>query len=226
MANLVYWTSGERNVFPLFTKLLNADRPAGFVWGRAKRYGEMDMTQKRIRDSGFSTWGIQTGPFAACGADFVPKFFHFSDLYTGAPFSYYPRERKRARSRGWKWGIIALSTLIFPHPRRQELPSSSRYPKSEKANYETAFSDARNCFLYLISEGRGFLRSMDHLGPVVKKDLFRYGPKNSPFLENSPFHVSKNGLFSRNGLFFGPYRNGSFFTTGPWLRSERSFSDR
>ena len=38
-----------------------------------------------------------------------------------------------------------------------------------------------------------------HQGPVVKKDPFRYGPKNSPFRENSPFQVSENGLFSRNG---------------------------
>ena len=47
-------------------------------------------------------------------------------------------------------------------------------------------------------------------GPVVKNDPFQNGPKNSPF------SLTWNGLFSRNGLFFGPYRNGSFFTTGPW----------
>ena len=52
-------------------------------------------------------------------------------------------------------------------------------------------------------------------GPVVKNDPFRNGPKNSPFPENSPFHISENGIFSRNGLFFGPYQNRSFFTTGP-----------
>ena len=52
-------------------------------------------------------------------------------------------------------------------------------------------------------------------GPVVKNDPFQNGPKNSPFWENSPFSLTWNGLFSRNGLFFGPYRNGSFFTTGP-----------
>ena len=60
-------------------------------------------------------------------------------------------------------------------------------------------------------------------GPVVKKDLFRYGPKNSRFRENSPFSLMWNGLFSRNGLFFGPFRNGSFFTTGPRVRKKRVF---
>ena len=52
----------------------------------------------------------------------------------------------------------------------------------------------------------------DAQGPVVK---------NSPFWsmvrlrENSPFHVSENGLFSQNGLFLGPFQNGLSFTTGP-----------
>ena len=27
-----------------------------------------------MRHRGFNTWGLQTGPFAACWADFVPKF--------------------------------------------------------------------------------------------------------------------------------------------------------
>ena len=39
------------------------------------------------------------------------------------------------------------------------------------------------------------------LGLVVKKDSFRNGPKNSPFRDNCPFHVTTsingNGLFSK-----------------------------
>ena len=47
-----------------------------------------------MRYESFCTWDIQIGPFAACLADFVPQFFQFPDLYTGAPISYYPREGK------------------------------------------------------------------------------------------------------------------------------------
>ena len=47
-----------------------------------------------MRHKSFSNWGIQTGPFAACYADFVPKFFRFPYLYTGEPISYYPRTIK------------------------------------------------------------------------------------------------------------------------------------
>ena len=34
--------------------------------------GKKGFTQKWMRHRGFCTWGIQTGPFAACWADFVP----------------------------------------------------------------------------------------------------------------------------------------------------------
>ena len=34
-----------------------------------------------MRHRGFLTWDIQTGPFAACQTDFVPKCVHHLDLY-------------------------------------------------------------------------------------------------------------------------------------------------
>ena len=51
-----------------------------------------------MKHKGFCTWGIQTETFAACSADFVPKFFHLPDLYTRESNSLFPQKR-----RGWKW---------------------------------------------------------------------------------------------------------------------------
>ena len=61
------------------------------------------FTQKWMRHRDFSTLGIQIGPFATCWAHFVPKNFHLFDFHTGSPIIYYPRDRKRGSSRGWKW---------------------------------------------------------------------------------------------------------------------------
>ena len=63
------------------------------------------FTQKWMRDRGFCTLGIQIKPFAACWANFVTTYFHLHDLYTGAPISYYPRERKEGGKR------VSSSTL-------------------------------------------------------------------------------------------------------------------
>ena len=52
-------------------------------------------------------------------------------------------------------------------------------------------------------------------GPVVKENPFRNGPKNSPFAGNpSKFPANLLGIPAK-GLFFGPFRNGFSFTTGP-----------
>ena len=60
-------------------------------------------------DRGSSAWGIQTGQLAACRANFVNVFFHHPGLYTGAPFSYYPRELKMRKrnspKNGWDTGV-------------------------------------------------------------------------------------------------------------------------
>ena len=42
---------------------------------------------------GFSAWGIQSEPFAACLSGFVQKISKFFHFYTGALIFYYPRER-------------------------------------------------------------------------------------------------------------------------------------
>ena len=38
----------------------------------------------------FSAWLIQTGPFAACGATFLPKIFQLFGVHTGGPFLITP----------------------------------------------------------------------------------------------------------------------------------------
>ena len=48
-----------------------------------------------MRHRGFCTWGIQTGPFADCLADFVPKIYALLTFILWAPISYYSRERGR-----------------------------------------------------------------------------------------------------------------------------------
>ena len=59
-------------------------RERGWKWDKG-------FTQKWMTHRGFSTWGIQTGPFAACWTDFVPKFYHPSDLYSGEANSLLPQ---------------------------------------------------------------------------------------------------------------------------------------
>ena len=47
---------------------------------------------------GFSTWGIQTGPFAAYQADFVQIIFHLHVLYTwGLPFLITPERGRKGQ---------------------------------------------------------------------------------------------------------------------------------
>ena len=47
---------------------------------------EISQLQKWMRQRGFSAWGIQTGPFAACRANFVLKFFQLLTFILGSPF--------------------------------------------------------------------------------------------------------------------------------------------
>ena len=73
--------------------------------GRSRgRKWEKGILQKWMRPMSFWPLGIQTGPFAACKADFVLKISTFLTFILGAPNSYYPRKRKKGNSRGWKWG--------------------------------------------------------------------------------------------------------------------------
>ena len=79
----------------------------------------LQWTSKLIRHRGFSTWGIQTGPFAADWADFVPKRFHFLIFILGAPISYYPRELKMRRREspksGWHTGVSVSGAFKLDH---------------------------------------------------------------------------------------------------------------
>ena len=51
-----------------------------------------------MRHKGFSTWGIQTGRFAACGTDFVHHFVH---LFIQPPIinHFLLPQRKEGRKR-------------------------------------------------------------------------------------------------------------------------------
>ena len=58
---------------------------------------EKGITQKRIRHMVFWPWGIQTGPFGACWADFVPKIATFSPFILVDHISYYPGQREERK---------------------------------------------------------------------------------------------------------------------------------
>ena len=72
-----------------------------------------------MRQRGFCTWGIQTGPFAACWADFVPKCFHPSDLYTGESNSLLPQRvemrKKDSPKNGWDTGVSVPGAFKLDH---------------------------------------------------------------------------------------------------------------
>ena len=63
------------------------------------------FTQKWMRHRGFCTLGIQTGPFAACWAGFVPNFSNYLIFILGSPFRITPERGK------WEKGI---------HPKTDE----------------------------------------------------------------------------------------------------------
>ena len=48
-----------------------------------------------MRWRGFSAWGIQTGPFAACWANFVLKFFQPFTFIVGSANSFIPQESEK-----------------------------------------------------------------------------------------------------------------------------------
>ena len=59
-----------------------------------------------MRHMGFSTRGIQTGPFAACSDDFVPKYFHLPDLYTGSSLFLLPQREEEAGAENGKRELL------------------------------------------------------------------------------------------------------------------------
>ena len=60
--------------------------PRGLILG----FGRFLQLQNLIGLRGFSAWGIQTGPFAACWAHFVQKFLHQFHFNTGSPYLITP----------------------------------------------------------------------------------------------------------------------------------------
>ena len=129
--------------------LITPERERGRKEAAGAENGENGFTQKWMRHRGFCTWGIQTGPFAACWADFVPKFFHQPDLYTGESNSSLPQReenekkgftQKWMRHRGFcTWGIqtgpIAACYAdfvqkYFHHPDLYTGESNSLLPQS------------------------------------------------------------------------------------------------
>ena len=52
---------------------------------------EFTQLQKWMMQRIFSAWGIQIGPFAACSADFVAKFFQLLYFHNGESNSLLPQ---------------------------------------------------------------------------------------------------------------------------------------
>ena len=71
-------------------------RVAGLGLRREFKRAKSGYHKKWIRYRGFSTWGIQIGPIAACGADFVPKFYYLPTIHTGESKSLLPQRERKA----------------------------------------------------------------------------------------------------------------------------------
>ena len=56
----------------------------------------------------FNAFGIQTGPFAACIATFVPKIFDLFHFHTGRPILITPEDQY------WKRGILPTPKVDEP----------------------------------------------------------------------------------------------------------------
>ena len=52
--------------------------------------GEFSQIQNGMTQGTFNALGIQTGPFAACSATFIPKFLQLLHFHTGEPFLITP----------------------------------------------------------------------------------------------------------------------------------------
>ena len=54
---------------------------------------EFTQLQNWMRQTVFSAWGIQTGPFAVLGAHFVPEDFQLFHFHTGRPILITPERQ-------------------------------------------------------------------------------------------------------------------------------------
>ena len=66
---------------------------------------EFTQLQKWTRQVGFSAWGIQIGPFAACSADFIFQNLLLFNFHTGGQFLLPQRanNEKREFTQLQKW---------------------------------------------------------------------------------------------------------------------------
>ena len=80
-----------------------SDHPVEAHWGevlseleREERPDHRDVVLARrlgvagVDDRGFCTWGIQTGPFTPCSADFVTTMFNLHTFHTGGSHFLLP----------------------------------------------------------------------------------------------------------------------------------------
>ena len=131
-----------------------------------------------MRHRGFCTRGIQTGPFAVGKADFVPKNFQLSDLYTGdwEPISYYPIAendkkgfiQKWMRHRGFcTWGIqtepFAVGKADFD-PKIFQLPNLYT---GEPISYCPIAENEKKVFTQKCMRHRGFCTWGIQTGPFA-----------------------------------------------------------
>ena len=57
-----------------------------------------------MRHRSFCTLGVQTGPFAACSANFVAIFLSLPDLYTGGSLFLLPQREEERKQQGLDMG--------------------------------------------------------------------------------------------------------------------------
>ena len=79
-----------QKIFNFFTFILGGQ----FLLPQRANNGKRGFIQLQnwMRQRGFSAWGIQTGPFAAHWAHFVPKDFQLFHLHTGRPILITPED--------------------------------------------------------------------------------------------------------------------------------------
>ena len=89
---------------PKFSLSYLYTRDSHFLLPQRAENEKNGFTQNWMRHRGFCTWGIQTGPLAACGEVLVQKFLHLQIFILGTPISYYPRELKMRQMDSLKIG--------------------------------------------------------------------------------------------------------------------------
>ena len=87
---ILFWYFSNFYTFILGNQFLLPQRANN---GKSEFFQLKNWMRQRV----LSAWGINPGPFWASWAKIWAKIFDHLDLYTGAPFSYYPRENRKGR---------------------------------------------------------------------------------------------------------------------------------